>query len=243
MTESFPIARGRARAGGALLWLLTAAAAAYGVWALSVAAQASLAPLGLSTVTQDRSIPPLFALHAATGGIALAAGAIQFRLIKAAVPRRVRLHRILGRTYVVAAWATSLAGLAVTSRFTVGASAKAAFAVEAVLWFAATTLAYRHVRHGDFTRHREWMMRSYALALFFVTFSVIQPTLDSAGVPRTPAYTIAILTSTAANLAAAEWFVRRSRRRRALPRSPHGVVTVHVPEPKATAAPSVVAGS
>jgi uncharacterized membrane protein len=230
MTESFPIARSVARARSALLWLLTIAAAAYGVWAMTVAAQAALAALGLTAATQDRSIPPLFALHAATGGIALAAGALQFRRIRATIPGRARLHRSIGRTYLYAAWATSVAGLAVTASFSVGASAKVAFMLEAVLWFAATTLAYRRARRHDFTHHREWMIRSYALALFFVTFSVIQPTLDSAGLSRTVAYTIAVLTSTAANLAGAEWFIRRSRRRRVRPATPHTAVRTSEPE-------------
>jgi uncharacterized membrane protein len=216
MTESLTIARDRAplraRARSGLLWLLTVAATAYGAWALSVAAQAALAVLGLDAATQDRSIPPLFALHAATGGVTLAAGAIQLRLVNTTIPGRARIHRLIGRTYVSAAWTTSVAGLLVTTGFGVGAGAKVAFTFEAALWFATTTLAYRCARRRDFTHHREWMIRSYALALFFVTFSVIQPTLDSAGISRTAAYTISILTSTAINLATAEWIIRRSRR-------------------------------
>jgi hypothetical protein len=167
--------------------------------------------LGLSAATQERSIPPLFALHAATGGVTLAAGAIQFRLVTWTIPRRAWLHRLTGRTYLVAAWTTSIAGLAVTTGFDVGAGAKAAFALEAGLWFSATSLAYRCVRRRDFTHHREWMIRSYALALFFVTFSFIQPTLDSSGLSRTTSYTISILLSTAVNLAAAELIIRGGR--------------------------------
>ena len=200
-----------ARVGAAVLWLLAAMAVAYGVWALTVAGQAALALLGLTTPGQARSIPPLFALHAATGGIALAAGAVQLRIARTILRARAPVHRVLGRMYVYAAWTTCLAGLAVTSRFTVGPSAKVAFILEAALWFAATAVAVRDARRRDLARHREWMIRSYALALFFVTFSVIQPVLDSAGVPRTPTYTFSVLASTALNLAVAEWHIRRSR--------------------------------
>jgi Predicted membrane protein (DUF2306) len=216
MTTSLSIAedhtslRGRARSG--LLWLLTIAAIAYGVWALTVAAQAALAVLGLAAAIQDRSIPPVFALHAATGGVTLAAGAIQFRLINTTIPVRARVHRFIGRTYLYAAWSTSLAGLAVTTGFGVGAGAKTAFTLEAALWFGATTLAFRCARRRDFTHHREWMIRSYALALFFVMFSFIQPTFDASGLSLTATYTVSILSSTAVNLVAAELIIRRGRR-------------------------------
>jgi uncharacterized membrane protein len=190
----------------------------YTLWALSEAALTLLAWFGQGPGTH-RAAPPLFAPHAAAGGIALAAGALQLCLLrrtpKGSRPRHPRLHRTLGRVYIYTAWITGVAGLAVAARFNVGPTAKAAFALEGGLWLLATTLGYVSARRRNLRVHRAWMIRSYALALFIVTFSLLQPLVTGAGLSRTATYTLLVLISVGANLAGAEALVRRLNRRTA----------------------------
>jgi hypothetical protein len=199
----------RTRTISVLLWAAVLITVLYAIWALSVAAQTFLTLLDPSPRGAGRAVPLVFVVHAATGAVCLAAGALQLRLLHRTVPMRRRLHRALGVTYVGASWATSLGGVIVTTDFEVGLPAKAAFVVQATLWFGATTLAYRYARRRRFARHGRWMLRSYALALFFITFSVVQPGMLATGVDRTTAYTLSILVSISINLAAIEWWIRR----------------------------------
>lgn len=201
----------RARLVAVLAWLAVATTLLYVAWVVAVALGTVAALLGITSASTSRSVPPLFVLHAGTGAASLAAGALQLRLVRRTVPAHLRVHRAIGRTYVYASWATSLAGLVVTAGFDIGLPAKVAFALEAALWFAATTLAYRCARRRRFARHARWMIRSYALALFFITFSLIQPTVTAIGVDRTSAYTLSILASVAVNLALAQWAIRATR--------------------------------
>jgi hypothetical protein len=185
----------------------------FALWALATAAETALALMGIGG-RPERAAPPLFALHAATGSLALACGAVQLRLLRRTpsgrMPRRLRAHRLLGRIYVCAALITGLAGLLVAARFDVGMTAKAAFAVEAVAWLVVTTLGFGAARRRDLPAHRAWMVRSYALALFFVTFTVVQPAVAAFGLSRTTVYAGAVLVTVGLNLAVAEAVLRAS---------------------------------
>jgi uncharacterized membrane protein len=130
-------------------------------------------------------------------GIALVAGSLQLALAPRALARTSRLHRVLGRTYVAAAWVTGAAGLGTAVVFDVGLAGTLAFAAWAALWFATTTAALIAVRRGRIAQHRAWMIRSVALSLVFAVFSVVQPALLGAGFGREVAYPIAVLGSVA----------------------------------------------
>src|SRR5690606_31089715 len=100
----------------------------------------------------------------------------------------------------------------------VGRWAKAAFLGEAALWLATTSIAYWHIRARRVGRHREWMLRSFALAAFFITFSLWDPLLAIAtraetGAPRAEAgFAVAVLLGWLVNLVVAEVWLRWSRR-------------------------------
>jgi uncharacterized membrane protein YozB (DUF420 family) len=86
------------------------------------------------------------------------------------------------------------------------------FATESLLWFAATTIAYRRIRRGDVLEHRQWMIRSYALALFVVTFGILDPLLEGSTLPEDTGEAMALFLSWSLNLAAAELWIRRRPR-------------------------------
>jgi Predicted membrane protein (DUF2306) len=112
--------------------------------------------------------------------------------------------------YVAAAWVTSASSLVVAALFDVSLLAKAAFGAVALLWFA-TTLAYARIRQRNAPAHREWMIRSFSLALFFVTGSLWPPLLAATDLPDSIGYPLALTLSWSLNLATAEWWIRRTR--------------------------------
>ena len=98
------------------------------------------------------------------------------------------------------------------------AVSKAIFVVTAVLWFATTTLELLRALQRRFAERHEWMVRSYSLSLFVVSFSIWVPALAQTPLPPTVSYPLGLVLSTTLNLALAELWIRRHRvgRRRSL---------------------------
>ena len=189
-------------------WLVVGLCVLYGGFALAVGVGEGLD--GAPT----RSAPALFVLHAVTGTLALLAGVLQLRLAGPLLRRRPAAHRVIGRLYCGAALATSLGSGVVAAFFPVGLAARSIFWTASILWFGTTVLGYRRIRAGQVRAHREWMIRSYALAFFFVTFSLWVPVFASLPVPQELGYPIAVLLSWGLNLIAAELWIRRARSQR-----------------------------
>jgi hypothetical protein len=51
-----------------------------------------------------------------------------------------------------------------------------------VNWVTTTTRAYLAIRRSLIDQHKEWMIRNYVVTFAFVTFRVIQPSLQVAHV-------------------------------------------------------------
>jgi len=196
---------------GVAAWLWIAVSVFYALFALTVAASTAAAVAGLTEGPSTRAAPPVFAAHAVTGALALLAAAVQMGLGTPPSPRRRRLHLAVGRTYVATAAATSLLSVPVVAAFDVDTLTRAGFLGEATLWLATTVTAYVHIRAGRVARHREWMIRSFALAAFFVTFSLWDALTGALPLPPTTAYTLAVFLAWSVNLTAAEVWIRAAR--------------------------------
>lgn len=198
-------------------WTAVAGTALFALFAWNSAIIELLALTGLTHPSAGRAEPPLFVLHALSGGVALTAAALQLRLAPRLLTTRPAVHRVIGRTYVWAAWITAAGGLGTAAFFDVGWAGKTAFGIWASSWFAATAVAVHHAKARRYAGHRNWMIRSCALALIFMTFNVWQPILAGLGLARTLVYPLALLLSAALNLAAAELWIRRTGTRRPAP--------------------------
>jgi uncharacterized membrane protein len=190
-------------------WTLAALCLLYAGFALATGAQELLYQLGVAGPGKERSVPWVFVVHALAGGVVLLAGPLQF----SAWLRRKSLavHRILGRLYALGVGVSSVAGIRAAVSFDVVLLARIQFVLVAVLWLGATALGVLRIRHGDLESHREWMTRSFALSLFFVTFSVWPAATAASGLPQQIAYPLGLLLAWALNLAAAEALNRRRR--------------------------------
>lgn len=81
------------------------------------------------------------------------------------------------------------------------------FGLLAVTWGGATLIAYRRIRAGNWLSHREWMIRSYAVALAFVMLRVHFLLLQVLGVPLLEAYQTASWLCWVPNLIVAELYI------------------------------------
>lgn len=185
--------------------------AVYGVFALSIAIGYVLALVGIGDEGPGRSAPPLFVLHALSGGVALIAGSMQLRLAGRLLGSRPHTHRRIGWIYLWGAWITSLSSLGVAALFDVSVAARIVFAAGSLLWFGTTTVAFVRIRRGRVLAHREWMIRSFSLASFFVTGSLWMPIFAGTSLSAAIGYPLAVFLSWSLNLVAAELWVRRTR--------------------------------
>ena len=125
-------------------------------------------------------------LHFAGGGIALAFGA--FQLNASLRSRRLQLHRLLGRIYVVSVVVGGIAGLRLAIASQGGTIARAGFSALACLWLFSTVRGFLRIRAGDDVSHRAWMIRSYSLTCAAVTLRIYLPLSLAVGIPFEVAY-------------------------------------------------------
>ena len=110
-------------------------------------------------------------MHITGGMVALLIGPFQFsqRLRQ----RHLKVHRIMGRTYLIAICCASSAAmyLAVTTSF--GWAWGLALASLAIAWITTSGMAFYAIMQRQIQIHREWMVRSYVVTFGFVTFRVL----------------------------------------------------------------------
>jgi uncharacterized membrane protein len=123
----------------------------------------------------------LLVVHVPTAAAAMLLGALQL------VPRiraNRRRHRIIGRTFLAVgtvAFVCTAIPLAITTPD--GDVTRYGLLVPCVLWPVLAVAGWRAVRRGDVVRHREWMVRLYAVTFFAITTRLLVPLLLLAQVP------------------------------------------------------------
>lgn len=114
--------------------------------------------------------------HALFGGTGLLLGAVQFH---PRLRRSLRVHRLLGRVYVVSCLVTGSAGMYMAAYSYGGWTTHLGFGSLGVLLVFTTVMGFLAVRRGDIDQHRQWMVRSYALMFAAVTLRLELPLLSS----------------------------------------------------------------
>ncbi|MEO7211019.1 MAG: DUF2306 domain-containing protein [Chitinophagaceae bacterium] len=116
-----------------------------------------------------------FYMHITLGGIALLIGWTQFREKRRT--NRLKLHRQIGKVYVIAALISSLASMYIALYATGGIIASMGFMCLGLTWFYTTLSAYIHIRNGRIEHHRKMMIYSYAVCFSAVTLRIYLPIL------------------------------------------------------------------
>jgi uncharacterized membrane protein len=112
--------------------------------------------------------------HGIAGACALLLGPMQFsdRLRR----RFRRLHRVAGRIYVAGVFVAAPLGFYIQyfeERMGNPRSFSIAAAADAALWMITTGIALVFILNGKIQEHRQWMTRSFAVALVFLEVRVI----------------------------------------------------------------------
>lgn len=152
---------------------------------------------------------PFLILHVAGAMTALLVGPLQFvGRIRTSWPD---FHRVTGRFYLLGCAIGAPTGLVLSLGTTAGPTAGAGFAILAVLWPACTWLGWRAAVERRFGAHREWMLRSYALAATGITLRLMIPAAGMLDLDFVSAYRVIAWLSWTMNLALVEYHIRRSR--------------------------------
>jgi uncharacterized membrane protein YozB (DUF420 family) len=174
----------RAPAGRGLTMVILAAAAALALWFIYTAA------FHYVTYTQE-TYGPLWPRRSALiphilgGVVAITTGLVQVWL--GVTWRTRRLHVFLGRVYLGGVTVGSLAGFYLAANAGNGLTYGAGLFFLSTAWALTTTMAYIAVRRRAIEQHREWMLRSYVVTFAFVLFRVLDPVLESHGIPASEA--------------------------------------------------------
>lgn len=163
---------------------------------------------------------PWLFVHAGFGAAALLIGPFQF--LPRLRTRAPRLHRWMGRSYMVSCLASGAAGVILAPGSTAGPVAVAGFGSAAVISLFCGVQAWRMALARRFDEHREWAIRSFALIFAAVTLRIWLPLSQIAHLDFMESYRVISFLGWVPNLIVAEFYLdRRSPRRRAEVRLAH----------------------
>ncbi|MBB5039473.1 DUF2306 domain-containing protein [Prosthecobacter dejongeii] len=158
-----------------------------------------------------------FWIHVFTSMLALLAGFTQF--FPTVLRRMPQIHRWMGRAYMInVCFITGPASLVMAFYANGGWSSRLAFILLAVSWMFTSALGWRTALQRDWTRHREWMLRSYALTLSAITLRVWKYSLVFLFEPRPmDLYRMVAWLGFVPNLLLVEWLIYRESTARLRP--------------------------
>ncbi len=105
--------------------------------------------------------------HTLCGTFALLTGPLQFS--SRFRQRHLKLHRILGRMYLVSVIIGAFTGIALAT----GRPGLPGTSMQGAAWIICTTAAVIAARNQQIAVHRQWMARSYAVTFTFVSSRVL----------------------------------------------------------------------
>lgn len=105
--------------------------------------------------------------HTLAGTLALLIGPMNFS--SRIRERHLKLHRILGKIYLISVFIGAATGVALAS----GRPGFPGTSMQATAWVVCTTAAFITARNRHIVQHRQWMARSYAVTFTFVSTRVL----------------------------------------------------------------------
>jgi len=156
--------------------------------------------------------PVLTASHVAPGLVFLLSGPVQFM---SGIRRRYpALHRWMGRLFVAAALVVGVTALAMSPQMPIGGPLEtAASSFFGAFFLFALGKAFVAIRRREFARHRQWMIRTYAIGLAIATIrpivGVFFATRSLTGLTPRDFFGIAFWLGFTAHAVAAELWIQR----------------------------------
>lgn len=149
-----------------------------------------------------------FYIHVITSCVCLAAGFTQFS--SSFLARLPKVHRAIGWTYIITVLLLSgPSGFIMSLYANGGVLSQLAFTTLSLLWMFFTLKAFLYAKVGNFTDHRKFMIRSYALTLSAITLRAWKFAIALALRPHPmDVYMIVAWLGWVPNLLLAEWYLR-----------------------------------
>jgi uncharacterized membrane protein len=159
--------------------------------------------------------PRVTLTHVAAGGVFLFLGPLQF---SSSIRRRYpALHRWCGRLLMLLAVLTGVSGLYFGLFVPFSGRAEATvIALVGVLLLGSIARAYVAIRRYEVERHREWMIRAFALGVGISTVRLVAAVLDVAltpyGITPERLFVLSLWIGWLLTVVAAELWIRHTRR-------------------------------
>jgi uncharacterized membrane protein len=126
--------------------------------------------------------------HITFGGLALLIGWLQFSN-KLRI-KKMELHRIFGKTYVISVLISGVFGLYIALYATGGIISILGFFTLGLFWLTTTILGFKSIKKRDIKSHEKFMFFSYAACFAAVTLRIWLPLLTIALGESNSAYRI-----------------------------------------------------
>lgn len=134
--------------------------------------------LGLkpAALLDDNVYNAAFYGHIVLGGLALLIGWLQFSVKLRRT--NIKLHKIIGKTYVISVLTSGLFGLYISLYATGGMFTMIGFIFSDVVWLTTTILALNAIWKHNIVKHKKLMVYSYAVCFSAVTLRIWLPILE-----------------------------------------------------------------
>ncbi|WP_035333960.1 DUF2306 domain-containing protein [Dokdonia sp. PRO95] len=113
--------------------------------------------------------------HILLGGLALLIGWLQFS--KKLRRKNIKIHRTIGKIYVVSVLISGVCGLFIALYATGGIISILGFFTLGIIWLSTTILGFKAVKNGNVELHEKFMIFSYAACFAAVTLRIWLPVL------------------------------------------------------------------
>ena len=145
--------------------------------------------------------------HIILGGLALLIGWLQFshKLRR----KKIKLHKTIGKTYVVSVLISGICGLFIALYATGGIISVLGFFSLGVIWLSTTILGFKAIKKGNVELHEKFMVFSFAACFAAVTLRIWLPILTSLMGEFTGAYRIVAWLCWVPNIVVAYFIVRK----------------------------------
>ncbi|WP_439132480.1 DUF2306 domain-containing protein [Polaribacter sp.] len=146
--------------------------------------------------------------HITFGGLALLIGWLQFshKLRR----KKIKLHKIIGKIYVIAVLISGIFGLYIALFATGGVISIFGFLSLGIIWLTTTVLGFKAIKNRNIALHKKFMIYSYAACFAAVTLRVWLPLLTIAIGEFNSAYRIVAWLSWVPNLMVAFLIVKNN---------------------------------
>jgi uncharacterized membrane protein len=147
--------------------------------------------------------------HIVSGGISILIGWIQFS--KSLQKKRISLHRMIGKSYIISALVASISGLYISFYATGGWLAAIGFITVSCIYFYTTLMGFLSIRKKQFNQHQNFMTYSYATCLAAVSLRLFVPLSYLFTDNYILSYTLIAWFAWIPNLTIAYWINRNSK--------------------------------